>query len=90
MVSQQHARPFPSVVTHFVVCSDPGTNVQDSGDPILIAEVPLHNTLDLEEFKDLIEKRIQPTLNFHTKSSTTIDFPFLSQSFSFFGSYARF
>ena len=57
MVSQRAAQASPGIVTQFVLYSHLGPGVQDSWDPISIAEAPLESTLHLEEFKDLTEER---------------------------------
>lgn len=43
-------------MTYFLLYCNVGTDIQDPWDPILIAEVPLESTLELEEFKNLLEK----------------------------------
>lgn len=43
-------------MTYFLLYSNLGTDIQDSWDPIWIAEFPLESTLKLEESKDLLEK----------------------------------
>lgn len=57
MVSQRAAQASPGIVSHLVLYSHLGPGVQDSWDPISVAEAPLESTLHLEEIKDLTEER---------------------------------